>query len=191
MTIASIAEGVCAIKNLIDNDARQRRRLAVVLKIDPASSWDQIWDSVHILADPPDLDVKPDEAAMVSGEPKLDLGRVRELVPSTLPEEWRYEGYNNSGSLFRRRGGVTVISSAHIERDQKLWLHVSASRRDRVPNYSEMCEVKRVFIGAGRMAIAIYPAEDEHFNLHPFCLHLWAPIGHAPLPDFRRESGGV
>lgn len=115
------------------------------------------------------------------------------LLPRLLPVEWRSEGWLNGSAVYRRRGGVAVLLSASRESDGLVWIHASASRRDRVPNYAEMSEVKRVFIGAQRLALHVFPPASEHFNLHPFCLHLWAPadVDARPLPDFRFAGGGV
>lgn len=66
-----------------------------------------------------------------------------------------------------------------------------AAPGDRVPNYAELCECKRVFVGPDRPAYQVHPREAEHENLHAYCLHLWAPVGFDPLPDFRFDGGGV
>jgi hypothetical protein len=31
----------------------------------------------------------------------------------------------------------------------------------------------------------------EHYNFHPHCLHLWAPLDEDPLPDFRAPNGAL
>jgi hypothetical protein len=55
------------------------------------------------------------------------------------------------------------------------WLHVSVSRRDRLPNWEEVARVKKVFIGEERAAVHVIPKSSDHVNLHEFCLHLWSP----------------
>lgn len=113
------------------------------------------------------------------------------LLPNAIPVEWSAEGWLNGSAVYRRRAGLLVFVSASREADGEVWLHVSASRRDRVPSYAELCECKRVFVGPNLIALQVHPVESEHFSLHPFCLHLWAPIGHSPIPDFRFQDGGV
>lgn len=80
--------------------------------------------------------------------------------------------------------GVRVIASWNIYAGQK-WMHVSLSRGDRLPSYEDVCRVKEEIIGPERKAIQVHPPKSEHVNIHPYCLHLWSPIGHDPLPDFR------
>ena len=55
------------------------------------------------------------------------------------------------------------------------WDHVSVSRRDRIPNWIEMSFVKRTFFEPDEVAMQLHPAESEHINNHPRCLHLWRP----------------
>lgn len=82
--------------------------------------------------------------------------------------------------------------------DGLTWWHISVSARERfygkpplerLPSYDELCAVKRVFVGEDAMAIQVFPKASEHVNIHPHCLHLWSPLGHSPLPDFRWHAG--
>lgn len=86
----------------------------------------------------------------------------------------------------------TVIWSLAHEDDARLWLHVSASHRTRLPTWDEMAMVKRLFVGPERWACQLHPPEAEHVNLHSRVLHLWAPWypEHRPLPDFTHEVPG-
>ena len=52
----------------------------------------------------------------------------------------------------------------------------------------DLKEVKRVFVGEDKKAIMVFPPESEHVNIHPNCLHLYAPLGEDPLPDFSKEG---
>ena len=80
--------------------------------------------------------------------------------------------------------GASIARGGH-------WMHVSFSRPTRVPNYAETKAVKALFIGHDRKAIMIFPAEGEHVNIHPHCLHLFSPLDADPLPDFRFIEGGI
>lgn len=57
------------------------------------------------------------------------------------------------------------------------WEHVSASRKDRCPTWDEMCQVKDFFFKPEECVIQFHPPQREYVNNHPFCLHLWKPIG--------------
>jgi hypothetical protein len=84
-----------------------------------------------------------------------------------------------------------VILSARREEDGHDWLHVSLSRADRLPDYDDLCKVKRDWVGRFRKAIQVFPPEDEHVNVHPRTLHLWGCLSSDPLPDFRYEDGSI
>lgn len=64
------------------------------------------------------------------------------------------------------------------------WEHVSVSRRDRCPTWSEMCQVKDLFWDEEDCVVQYHPPKSEYVNNHPYCLHLWRPIGIAmPSPN--------
>ena len=75
------------------------------------------------------------------------------------------------------RAGVSI--ELHGGQD---WLHVSVSRRSRLPSYDDLKKIKRDFIGDDRAAYQAFPKASEHVNLHEFCLHLWCPTDHDPFP---------
>lgn len=77
-----------------------------------------------------------------------------------------------------------------IVRGGKKWIHVSLSRPDCLPTYNELALVKYDLIGPKRKAIMVLPSIDQHVNVHPYCLHLFAALGADDgLPDFRDEDG--
>jgi hypothetical protein len=57
------------------------------------------------------------------------------------------------------------------------WEHVSVSLPDRCPTWEEMARVKALFWEAADCVVQFHPPESEYVNHHPFCLHLWRPIG--------------
>jgi hypothetical protein len=121
-----------------------------------------------------------------------DLARITclrdGLFPRILPAAWSMlEDYLNAAH-FMSADGLGVIAEVELH-DDEAWLHVSFSRRNRMPSYEDMARVKALFIGDDRKAIQVLPAKSEHVNLHPYCLHLYSPIDRDPLPDFRRVGG--
>lgn len=68
------------------------------------------------------------------------------------------------------KGAIKVIASAVLE-----WDHVSISRRDRVPDWAEMCQIKELFFEENETAMQLHPPRSEWINNHPTCLHLWRP----------------
>lgn len=81
--------------------------------------------------------------------------------------------------------GLLVIGSGNTERDGKRWLHLSMSRRSRLPTYDDLCLVKDTFIGRDRLAVQVFARTADHVNHAKFCLHLWSCLDGDPVPDFR------
>lgn len=80
---------------------------------------------------------------------------------------------------------------AALQDDGKFWQHISLSRKDKMPTYADMVAVKQKFIGDEFEAIQVFPKAEKHVNIHNFCLHLWVPINHSPLPDFTMGTGMI
>jgi hypothetical protein len=107
-------------------------------------------------------------------------------IPSA-PVGWRVVQTSVDGAMYRRHDGLKVIYSTAIEADNRIWLHVSLSRRGRLPTYADMTAVKHLFVGDELTAYQVFPAKCEHVNYHPYCLHMFALVnGERGLPDFTR-----
>lgn len=119
-------------------------------------------------------------------EPWMDaLWPKQPLAFALAPQEllpWRYVGIVGSAQ------GLNVICSAMREADGKCWMHVSLSRRSRLPSYADMCLVKDTFIGRERLAVQVFARASEHVNIHPNVLHLWSCLDADPVPDFRHAG---
>lgn len=94
------------------------------------------------------------------------------------------DGYGNNGMfaiwsiLSRPRCPLRVIAT-----DGGGWEHVSASFPDRCPTWEEMCRVKALFWAPEDCVLQFHPPQSEYVNVHPYCLHLWRPIGQTvPTP---------
>ena len=61
------------------------------------------------------------------------------------------------------------------------WDHVSVSRSDRTPTWSELEFVKRLFFTEDEVAMQLHVPPANHINVHPHCLHLWRPQAE-PIP---------
>lgn len=112
------------------------------------------------------------------------------IKPRVLPGNYRQlEDYANAG-YFTRADGMTIISEV-AEYEKRLWLHVSCAFADRLPSWADLREVKTVFCGPKRLALSIQPSEAEYVNVHPYVLHLWCPLDHDPIPDFRKYAAEI
>lgn len=85
--------------------------------------------------------------------------------------------------------GLLVMASAGIMNDNKEWLHVSFSRKSKMPTYSDLQLVKREFIGNDKKAIMVFPEQENYVNISPHCLHLWYCKDN-PVPEFS-EGGSI
>lgn len=80
---------------------------------------------------------------------------------------------NNGAFLFTHKGAeLRTIAS-----DGEGWEHVSVSLATRCPTWDEMCYVKSIFWDAEDCVIQYHPPESCYVNHHPYCLHLWRPVG--------------
>ncbi len=57
------------------------------------------------------------------------------------------------------------------------WEHVSVSTPKRCPNWPEMDFVKNLFWEPYECVMQLHVPREDHVNCHPYCLHLWRPIG--------------
>ena len=57
------------------------------------------------------------------------------------------------------------------------WEHLSVSRSNRCPTWDEMCRIKDVFFAEEERCVEYHPPKSEYVNIHPYCLHIWKPIG--------------
>lgn len=111
----------------------------------------------------------------------------------SFPRTYRVIQEAPRGEAFavRRNDGLQVICSVGVEVDAKVWIHVSFSRPDRIPDYQDIADVKKDFIGEDRKAIQVFPQKSEHVNYHPYCLHLWCCLDGDGLPDFTRGNSMI
>jgi hypothetical protein len=122
------------------------------------------------------------------------LELTQNLYPLVLPHGWKKQSIDPRSSFagqmaYMRGDGLFVIFTAdRLQGDGKTWLHVSMSRKSRIPSYQDMCDVKFLFIGKERQAIQIFAPEAKHINIHPYCLHLWCALEGDGLPDFGQDG---
>lgn len=57
------------------------------------------------------------------------------------------------------------------------WEHVSVSTMTRCPTWEEMVWVKGLFWDDEECVVQYHPPRSEYVNAHPYCLHLWKPVG--------------
>ena len=88
---------------------------------------------------------------------------MRDAVPQKL-EASRVKGQYAKGfnGVFQVMGpageSLLIVSSTAEHQVCKGWEHVSVSTRKRTPNWREMCFVKDLFLGPGRVCGSVPPS---------------------------------
>lgn len=89
--------------------------------------------------------------------------------------------YGNAGDdkagVFDVPSSVDGIRLLVVASSGEGWEHISVSREDRCPTWSEMEFIKRMFFKPDETAMQLHVPADDHISFHPFALHLWRPIG--------------
>ena len=116
-------------------------------------------------------------------KPLSDLDRYRDHRG-----EARLVAFNRRAPIDPERYGVFALVSRTDNAPLKTiasiyfgWDHVSVSRADRCPDWTEMEQVKRLFFRDDECAMQLHVPPAEHVSLHPNVLHLWRPQGF-PIP---------
>jgi hypothetical protein len=94
-------------------------------------------------------------------------------INATRAYGWNGDGTCGAFSLPSPIDGQALLVIASSSRG---WDHVSVSRTNRCPNWPEMEFVKRKFFKNDETAMQLHVPVDDHFNRHPYCLHLWRPL---------------
>lgn len=112
---------------------------------------------------------------------------MKDLTKLEKFRDWRSEliHYGTNGGategMFRlrlkRRDGHQGAKLTIIAAVGEGWEHVSVSTPTRCPTWSEMEFVKRMFFEDHETAMQLHVPPNDHISCHPFCLHLWRPIG--------------
>lgn len=113
-------------------------------------------------------------------------------IAPLLGSNWFMTERAPDGALWDHASGrMRVILSGARESDGKRWLHVSVSRRERIPDHDDLSLVKRLFIGPDCYAVHVFPPAAVHVNLHGRVLHLFSCADGHPLPEFSGVVRGV
>lgn len=105
---------------------------------------------------------------------------VYQLLSSDADEYVRCWDYN----------GLHVLASVMKYPDGREWLHVSFSRKNRMPEYKDMKIVRNSFIGEDKKCIMVFPDKSHYVNISENCLHLWYTKD-CPIPDFDVHIEGI
>ncbi len=103
-----------------------------------------------------------------------ELDYCRDMSRAVM-DHYGSTGDSTCGVFKLRPGhGLTLRIVASIDNN---WEHVSVSTEGRCPTWEEMHMVKRMFFADEETVMQLHPPESVYLNVHPFCLHLWRPVG--------------
>jgi len=101
-----------------------------------------------------------------------------------VPEKFRVtRGPQASSPVFGCNGAFVFAAAPGrpklfvIASDTDGWEHVSVSTTFRCPTWDEMCWIKDQFWGPEDCVVQFHPPRSQYVNCHPYCLHLWRPVG--------------
>lgn len=100
-----------------------------------------------------------------------------------MPEKYRIRsGKLATDSSHGNNGAFMIPAKRHqnlraIATDNDLWEHVSVSLMDRCPTWDEMCLVKDMFWDEEDCVTQYHPPKSLYVSHHPYCLHMWRPVG--------------
>ncbi len=99
------------------------------------------------------------------------------FVPKDLPKSWTSCIFPNgiNDEYWLHKSGLVVIASESTMKDGTKWIHISCSRRDRLPSWADIYGAKRTFIGDDTEAVQVLPKHTDLVDLAN-CYHLWSEI---------------
>lgn len=106
------------------------------------------------------------------------LDQYRDVQTAT--KLYGFAGDHETG-IFRVPSPIDRRELAVIASSGMGWDHVSVSRSNRCPNWTEMDFIKRLFFQDDETAMQLHVPADDHVNVHGYCLHLWRPLD-VPIP---------
>lgn len=90
-----------------------------------------------------------------------------------------YGSHDTAGN----NGQFVIDKLLVVASDGEGWEHVSVSMKKKTPTWKQMCRIKDIFWDEDDVVIQYHPAKKDYVNYHPYCLHLWRPVGfEIPVP---------
>ena len=87
------------------------------------------------------------------------------------------EYYGDDAGAFLIPHPATGVKLRVVAGSGEGWDHVSVSLPNRCPNWPEMCFIKELFFHDIETVMQLHVPSVDHVNNHPYCLHLWRPLG--------------
>lgn len=114
-------------------------------------------------------------------------------LPKVMPPSWALIHVDPIARCYDSVS-LRVLASVARERDGKLWLHLSLSRRDRqMPRWDDIQLMRTIFAPKDAHGYMCFPPESEYVHspgpgISVEVLHIFYALNHRPLPDFRPHT---
>ena len=110
----------------------------------------------------------------------LDIWRVTDPKRLAWTKGWASD---DTCGVFEVPSSIDRAFLRIIASNGEGWDHVSVSRANHCPNWTEMSHIAQLFFKDDETAMQLHVPRSEHLNLHPHCLHWWRPHdGSIPKP---------
>lgn len=119
------------------------------------------------------------------------------MIDLRLLDGWRnaeWEAMISAGERFNHRDAGAFVIPSPVDQlplhcivsaargGGPPWDHVSVSRGDRCPDWTEMDYLARIFLLPHEVGLQFHVPVDDHVNHHPTCLHIWRYAGMSKIP---------
>ncbi|GIW55015.1 MAG: hypothetical protein KatS3mg082_1419 [Nitrospiraceae bacterium] len=96
-----------------------------------------------------------------------DLSWLSDWLPYAPPPGWRLAAVAEDGRAYRSDDGLVAVMSGSTEQDGRRWIHLSVSRKDRLPSWDDLVRVRDAFLGPEVEAYQVIPPRSrscEHLS---------------------------
>lgn len=105
------------------------------------------------------------------GDDRIEL-RALNIKPDLIGAMKEHEPGVQRFRAYRLGEDIRIIASIDDTKHGRM-LHLSVSRLDRLPSWTEMIAIKRHFYPDDVCAVMVAPEEEVYVNIQTFTLHWW------------------
>lgn len=109
-----------------------------------------------------------------------DVGICKAAPLPETPKDWQFVGTlcipsGNCAAYRHKASSLSVLRSIDDLGDGKPVLHISVSRKSKLPSWEDLKLCKTLFMGPDVDAYHIIPRASDYVNMNQNTMHLWTP----------------
>lgn len=109
-----------------------------------------------------------------------DVGICKAAPLPEAPKDWKYVGTalidTGDCAVYQHKAStLSVLRSIDDLGDGRKTLHVSVSRKGKLPSWEDLRLCKTLFMGPEVDAYHVIPRATDYVNMNQNTMHLWAP----------------